>query len=62
MVVGAVDVGVVVAGVDVDVDAPTVVLVSTGDYAHAVRGCGAAGFIPKARLSGATLRAAIGAA
>jgi DNA-binding NarL/FixJ family response regulator len=35
--------------------APTVVLTSTADYAHAVVGCGAAGFIPKGRLSGAAL-------
>ncbi len=44
------------------VDAPLVVLVSTGDYAHAVSGCGAAAFIPKSRLSGEALRKAIGAA
>ncbi len=38
---------------------PVVVLTSTADYAHAVKGCGAQGFIPKAALSGARLRAAI---
>lgn len=43
-------------------DPPLVVLVSTGDYAHAVRGCGAIAFIPKSRLSGNALRQAIGAA
>lgn len=43
-----------------DVDRPpAVVLTSTADYAHAVNGCGAQGFIPKAQLSGARLRAAI---
>ena len=38
----------------------TVVLTSTADYAYAVADCGAAAFIPKALLSGASLRAAIG--
>ncbi len=38
---------------------PIVVLTSTADYAHAVRGCGAQGFIAKAQLSGARLRAAM---
>lgn len=38
---------------------PAVVLTSTADYAHAVPGCGAQGFVPKALLSGATLRAAM---
>jgi DNA-binding NarL/FixJ family response regulator len=41
-------------------DPPVVVLVSTVDYTHAVAGCGAAAFIPKARLSGPALRAAVG--
>ena len=36
--------------------APLVVLTSTADYAHAVRGCDAQGFIPKALLSGPMLR------
>ena len=36
---------------------PVVVLTSTADYSHAVRECGAAGFIPKAQLSGARLAA-----
>ncbi len=35
---------------------PLVVLTSTADYAHAVHGCGAQGFIPKALLSGTMLR------
>lgn len=39
--------------------APFVVLVSTADYAHAVAGCGAAGFLPKVGLSGRALRAAL---
>ena len=38
---------------------PVVVLTSTADYSHAVDGCGAQGFISKAQLSGATLRATI---
>ncbi|MDQ4037084.1 MAG: response regulator transcription factor [Actinomycetota bacterium] len=38
---------------------PVVVLISTADYAHAVNGCGAQGFIPKGQLSGARLRAAL---
>ena len=38
---------------------PVVVLISTADYAHAVHGCGAQGFIPKGQLSGARLRAAM---
>ena len=37
-----------------------VVLTSTADYAFAVAECGATAFIPKARLSGASLREAIG--
>jgi DNA-binding NarL/FixJ family response regulator len=41
---------------------PVVVLTSTADYSHAVRECGASGFIPKGSLSGPTFRAAIGAA
>lgn len=46
-----------------DVDRPpVVVLISTADYAHAVNGCGAQGFIPKGQLSGARLRAALAAA
>lgn len=40
---------------------PVVVLISTADYAHAVHGCGAQGFIPKGQLSGARLRAALAA-
>jgi DNA-binding NarL/FixJ family response regulator len=36
---------------------PEVVLTSTADYAHAAVDCGAAGFIPKGRLSGPALRA-----
>ncbi|MGI9053701.1 MAG: response regulator [Ilumatobacteraceae bacterium] len=40
---------------------PMVVLMSTADYADVIGSCGAAGFIPKRLLSGATLRAAIGA-
>jgi len=39
---------------------PAVVLTSTADYARAARDCGAAGFIPKSRLSGAELRTAVG--
>jgi DNA-binding NarL/FixJ family response regulator len=39
---------------------PAVVLTSTADYAHAAAGCGAAGFIPKGRLSGPALRAHLG--
>ena len=39
---------------------PAVVLTSTADYAHAADGCGAAGFIPKGRLSGPALRAHLG--
>ena len=38
---------------------PQVVLTSTGDYAHAVAECGAAGFIPKAAFCGQLLRAVI---
>ena len=38
---------------------PAVVLTSTADYAQAARDCGAVGFIPKSRLSGAEFRAAI---
>jgi DNA-binding NarL/FixJ family response regulator len=38
---------------------PAVVLMSTADYAHAARECGAAGFISKSRLSGVEVRAAI---
>lgn len=38
----------------------TVVLTSTADYDFAVAECGAAAFIPKARLSGSSLREAIG--
>jgi len=38
---------------------PVVVLTSTADYSHAVRECGAAGFIPKASLSGARLAAVV---
>ncbi len=38
---------------------PVVLLISTADYAHAVNGCGAQGFIPKGQLSGARLRAAL---
>jgi len=43
-------------------DPPTVVLVSTrdaADYGRRISTCGAAGFIHKARLSGATLRATL---
>ncbi|MEO8328795.1 MAG: response regulator transcription factor [Candidatus Nanopelagicales bacterium] len=36
---------------------PVVVLTSTADYTSEVESCGAAGFIPKARLSGGSLRA-----
>jgi hypothetical protein len=39
---------------------PAVVLTSTADYAHAAVECGAAGFIPKGRLSGPALRAQLG--
>ena len=38
---------------------PVVVLTSTADYSHAVRECGAAGFIPKGSLSGASLMALV---
>jgi len=41
---------------------PVVVLMSTGDYRHATRGCGAAGFISKAQLDGRALRATMAAA
>ncbi len=41
---------------------PLVVLISTADYAQAVASCGAAGFIPKGRLSAASLRKVIDAA
>jgi len=41
---------------------PAIVLTSTADYSHAVKACGARGFIPKADLSGAALRSIIGAA
>lgn len=40
--------------------APMVVLISTADYSHAVAGCGATGFVPKADLSGDRLSAALG--
>jgi DNA-binding NarL/FixJ family response regulator len=36
---------------------PAVVLTSTADYRSQVEHCGAVGFIPKARLSGGSLRA-----
>lgn len=36
---------------------PAVVLTSTADYRSEVERCGAVGFIPKARLSGGSLRA-----
>ena len=36
---------------------PAVVLTSTADYMSEVESCGAVGFIPKARLSGGSLRA-----
>jgi DNA-binding NarL/FixJ family response regulator len=39
--------------------APVVVLISTADYSHAVRGCGASGFILKINLSAESLRAVI---
>jgi DNA-binding NarL/FixJ family response regulator len=39
---------------------PAVVLTSTADYARAADDCGAAGFIPKGRLSGPALRAHLG--
>lgn len=45
-------------------DPPVVVLISTreaGDYGPRIAGSGAAGFIPKARLSGDTLRATLAA-
>ena len=38
---------------------PLVVLTSTADYSHAVRECGASGFIAKGVLSGPMFRAAI---
>jgi DNA-binding NarL/FixJ family response regulator len=38
---------------------PVVVLTSTADYSHAVRVCGASGFILKGSLSGPVFRAAI---
>ena len=38
---------------------PLVVLTSTADYAQAAAACGAVGFIPKSRLSAATLRSLI---
>jgi DNA-binding NarL/FixJ family response regulator len=38
---------------------PGVVLTSTDDYRHAVATCGAQGFVPKAELSGETLRSAL---
>jgi DNA-binding NarL/FixJ family response regulator len=38
---------------------PAVVLTSTADYERAAAECGADGFIPKGRLSGAALRASI---
>lgn len=40
-------------------DAPAVVLISTADYGYAVAACGARAFLPKAKLSGASLRAAL---
>lgn len=40
---------------------PAVVLTSTADYQRAAADCGAHGFIPKGRLSGAALRASIDA-
>jgi DNA-binding NarL/FixJ family response regulator len=40
---------------------PVVVLMSTADYAHAVSGCGARAFLPKADLSGPALRVALAA-
>jgi DNA-binding NarL/FixJ family response regulator len=39
---------------------PAVVLTSTADYTHAAVGCGAAGFVPKGRLSGPAVRAHLG--
>jgi len=36
-----------------------VVLTSTADYSHAIEECGARGFVPKALLSGPSLRAAL---
>lgn len=39
--------------------ASAVVLTSTADYAYAVAGCGAAGFLPKAELSAGALLALI---
>jgi DNA-binding NarL/FixJ family response regulator len=42
--------------------APTVVLVSTADYAYAVPGCSAAGFLLKQELSGASLGVLLGVA
>jgi DNA-binding NarL/FixJ family response regulator len=41
---------------------PRVVLISTADYAHAVRACGADAFISKASLTGSALRAALSGA
>ena len=38
---------------------PRVVLISTADYSHAVRSCGAQAFISKASLTGSSLRAAL---
>lgn len=38
---------------------PVVVLTSTADYSHAVRECGASGFIPKGDLSVPMFRAVI---
>ena len=38
---------------------PVVVLTSTADYRHAVSGCGARGFVPKAELSGDSLRSVL---
>lgn len=38
---------------------PVVVLTSTADYHREASACGAAGFIPKAQLSGVALRASI---
>jgi len=38
---------------------PVVILTSTADYSHAVRDCGASGFIPKSNLSVPMFRAVI---
>jgi DNA-binding NarL/FixJ family response regulator len=38
---------------------PAVVLTSTADYERAAVACGAHGFVPKSRISGAALRASI---